>query len=197
LAAAQNSSAGKFRCYQCLAIMDLRLARNHVGVDILKAIRGVHEDLPGMPVGHQMPCGFCGRSGISACAQLYLTTSKAPQARSDCPHFYAFQYKNSLKSTLTMPCTNTPVVCPVLGCAQHTGKLVSAVWKYNMPQHVRTCHPGYSLDGFEDGTVLPDLLRVMDISRDEEKALGIPEQLIPTLRYSEYISTSEYSPGIH
>ncbi len=130
------------------------------------------------------------------CSQLYLTAQagRSPQARSECPYYCAFQYKSSLNSTHTMPCTNTPVLFPVPGCTQSLpGKLLTAIWKYNMPQHICMHHPGYSVNGFEDGTLLPDLLHVMDISREEEKALGIPEGAIPTLKRTDILSAS--APG--
>ncbi|EIW53975.1 uncharacterized protein TRAVEDRAFT_132679 [Trametes versicolor FP-101664 SS1] len=196
MAATQKLSDDKFRCYHCLTVMDRRLARNHVGGHILKAMRHVEEGLAGIPVGSEMPCGFCGRSGISMCSQLYLTAGRSPQPRSDCPHFYAFQYKSSLKSTQTMPCTNTPILCPVPGCTQSTpDKLFTAVWKYNMPQHVRMQHPGYSIDGFEEGTLLPQLLCVMDITHEEEKALGIPEGVIPALKRTDILSQAPSTQG--
>lgn len=141
-----------------------------------------------LQVGMLSPCGFCGRSGISACTELYLTAAKNPQARSDCEYYHDFRYKLSLTSTHTTPCTNTPVLCPVPGCTKKTGKLLSAVWKYNLPDHVRTQHPGYSVDGFQEGTIDIGLLRLIDISYEEETALHIPPNLIPTLKRTDLLA---------
>lgn len=50
LHSARDRANAKFVCYQCLASMPRNKARAHVGGHILKAIRGIHEDLKGTPV---------------------------------------------------------------------------------------------------------------------------------------------------
>ncbi len=126
-----------------------------------------------------MPCGFCGLSNIADCQQLYITKHGHGQAKSNCAHAHEFQYKASLTSTLSTPCTNTPIVCPIKGCAGEVGSNKTAIWKYNMPEHIRVHHPGYSCDGIEDG--LPDdrLLSTIFITDEEESRLGIPKDKIP------------------
>lgn len=60
------------------------------------------------------------------------------------------------------------------------GDYQTAVWKYNMPEHIHESHPGYAASEFEDGAPLPpSLAHAMHISAEEEKLMGIPEQLIP------------------
>lgn len=126
-----------------------------------------------------MPCGFCGRSNITACQQLYISKHGRGQAKSNCSRAHDYQYKTSLVSTITTPCTNTPIICTIPGCAGEVGQNRTAIWKYNMPEHIRTHHPGYSCDGIEDGLRAPDLLRTSSISLLEEQRIGIPANLIP------------------
>ncbi|KAI0763396.1 hypothetical protein BC629DRAFT_1273639, partial [Irpex lacteus] len=167
------------RCYQCGKKLKKGEARNHVGAHILKAMRGVHENLSGKPVGRTMPCGFCGLSNITDCQQLYITKNGRGQAKSSCSRAHDFQYKTSLTSTVSTPCTNTPIVCPIPGCAGEVGSNKTAIWKYNLPEHVRAHHPGYSCDGMDDGLPDHNLLHVAFISKEEESRLGIPNDMIP------------------
>lgn len=127
-----------------------------------------------------MPCGFCGRSGIAGCSEIFMTKGKSPQAESNCQHAHKFQYQPSLKSTSSTPSTNIPILCSIPGCTRTIGSKRTAVWKYNMPEHIRTAHPGYSSNGIEDGVSLPpDLARAMFISPEEEHRIGIPKENIP------------------
>ncbi|KII88930.1 hypothetical protein PLICRDRAFT_29388 [Plicaturopsis crispa FD-325 SS-3] len=171
----------KFRCYQCLTEVDSSKARLHVGKHILNRMRGVEERLPGGPVGHPMPCGFCGRAGIISCSEVYLTKGKHPQAHSNCIHFRKFNYGPSLVSNHSSPCTNVPIACTFPGCQAPVGsKYLTAVWKYNMPEHIRSSHPGHSFDGIESGAPIPnDLARAMLITREEEEWMKIPASNIP------------------
>lgn len=47
---AGNPDVDGLRCYQCGKKLKKGEARNHVGAHILKAMRGVHENLSGKPV---------------------------------------------------------------------------------------------------------------------------------------------------
>ncbi|KAH9946850.1 hypothetical protein B0H21DRAFT_883432 [Amylocystis lapponica] len=62
------------------------------------------------------------------------------------------------------------------GCTSVVGKLLTAVWKYNIQEHVRKFHPG---DLAEGAPLPPTMLRAMFISHDEELRLGIPADKIP------------------
>ncbi|KAI0686301.1 hypothetical protein C8T65DRAFT_591318 [Cerioporus squamosus] len=192
LAAAHEQTNGKFRCLQCLLVMDRRGARNHVGHHLLRSLRHIPETLLGISVGKSMPCGFCGRSGITSCQQLFLTSGKNPQAKSGCLYAHTFQYRPSLVSKLGgMVCTNTPILCSIPGCTRCTGNYLSAIWKYNMEEHLRLEHPGYSWDGFHPGTIVPDLLSAMHITREEEEAMKIPAEAILQLKYGDYMKAHQ------
>ncbi|KIJ60255.1 hypothetical protein HYDPIDRAFT_32370 [Hydnomerulius pinastri MD-312] len=170
----------RFRCYQCGMEMDVNRVRVHVGKHILFFIRGIDEALNGIPVGLPLPCGFCGRSGIQTCAEVYLMKQKAPQARSNCRHQHKFNYAPSLVSNVSTPCTNVPIECLIPGCRAEVGSNITAVWKYNMPEHIWLCHPGYSSDGIEDGVPVPAAMaRAMLITHEEEEMIGIPSDKIP------------------
>ncbi|OBZ66985.1 hypothetical protein A0H81_12994 [Grifola frondosa] len=174
----RTQANAKFRCYQCHKEIDPKKARNHVGGHILRTLRGVSEVLPGGQIG-PMPCGFCGRSGITSCQQIFVTKGKNLQATTNCSHFRAFQYGPSLQSTDSTASTNIPMLCPFAGCTQaFPPNLLTAVWKYNMPEHIRLKHSDYLLDG--TGPPLPDGLKAsIFISHEEGRQLKIPEQKIP------------------
>ncbi|KAH8105867.1 hypothetical protein BXZ70DRAFT_1036584 [Cristinia sonorae] len=177
-----NHEPSKFRCFQCLATMERSKARDHVAGHILKSLRGVKEELPsgGQPVGDSMPCGICGRSGIAACSEVFLTKGKSPQAVSRCQYFHKYHYKPSLESTATGPSTNTPIQCQIPNCTAVTpDRMITAHWKFNMPEHIRRQHPGYSLDGVTGAPVTAAFARSMHITAIEEERLGIPAEKIP------------------
>ncbi|KAI0808974.1 hypothetical protein BC629DRAFT_1672602 [Irpex lacteus] len=178
-AISDSTSSDSFQCYQCLKKMKKNEARNHVGIHILNAMRGVIEELPGEPVGSSMPCGFCGRSGIATCRDIYIAKGKRGQATSGCPHAHDFRYKTSLTSTVSTPSTNTPVLCPFRGCTGVVGQNLTAVWKYNMAEHVKTAHPGFSYNGIERGAHHDEFLQIAHISNEEEMRIGIPANKIP------------------
>ncbi|KAH9841451.1 uncharacterized protein C8Q71DRAFT_853841 [Rhodofomes roseus] len=137
------------------------------GEHILKAMRGVHEELHGLRiVPSEFPCGFCGR----------------PERLSECPYYKLFFYQPSLKSSGTTPCTNVPIVCKIPGCKAEKDGNWSAVWKYNMREHIRVFHPSYSLDNVGLDTLIPlpqATLHDMYISDEEERGLRIPETNVP------------------
>ncbi|TCD63849.1 hypothetical protein EIP91_004891 [Steccherinum ochraceum] len=171
---------GKLRCYQCLQSVPEAKMRDHVAGHILRALRGVSEELKGEPTG-DMPCGFCGRSGIPACARVFLTKGKRPQAVSHCEHARKFRYASALTSTATGPSTNVPIRCTLDNCGGTTvdGRW-PAVWKLNMTAHIRKFHPGSSTDGGLTGAPIDDVIVYdMYITPEEETRLGIPAHLIP------------------
>lgn len=129
-----------------------------------------------------MPCGFCGRSGIAACAELYLTTGKAPQVVSSCAFAHKFYYKSAKKHTSSSACTNVPIRCLLPGCSAFVGKNVTAVWKYNIGEHIQLCHPGHATSDqpqLDSNPLPPAMLEEMFLSRQEELDLGIPAEKIP------------------
>lgn len=140
-----------------------------------------------------MPCGFCGRSGIATCAELYLTTSKkSPQTVSSCEFAHKFHYKPALESTDTGPSTNVGIKCTIPGCAVVIGKKVTAIWKYNMEEHIHERHPDYALDGLTGAPIPADLALAMQIRPEEERRIGIPAHLIPKPLISQpFVNTAE------
>ncbi|KAI0054339.1 hypothetical protein BV25DRAFT_1764193, partial [Artomyces pyxidatus] len=169
-----------FDCYQCRRQMDPKKARSHVGEHILKKLRGVEEPSLKQQIGDMFPCGFCGRSGHPGCADVFLVKGKTMQAETMCPHFQKFQYGPTSHSTESTPSTNIPILCTIPGCTGRIGSKYTAVWKYNMSEHIRQAHPGFSIGGYLDGAPLPDnLVCSMYITDEEETRLKIPAQHIP------------------
>ncbi|KAI0067932.1 hypothetical protein BV25DRAFT_1911795 [Artomyces pyxidatus] len=190
-----GGSAGTFQCYQCHRKMDPKKARSHVGEHILRKLRNVEEVLH-QPVADSFPCGFCGRSGLRGCDEVFLTKGNNPQALSHCPHFEKFQYRRAQQSSDTSPSTNVPILCSIPGCTGTVGQHLTAVWKYNMPEHIRVAHPGHSVGGYEDGAPLPDdLVRNMFIALDEERRIKIPDAKIPFKSIPAPLSASQ-SKGV-
>ncbi|KAH9937098.1 uncharacterized protein B0H18DRAFT_867680 [Fomitopsis serialis] len=192
------ASDAKRRCYQCLAEVDAARMRNHVGEHILKAMRGVQEDLRGQQVvPSELPCGFCGRPERLCTAPTMTkgTSRSTPQARSECPYYRLFFYQPSLKPSPATPCTNVPIICMVPGCKAAKDGNWTAVWKYNMVEHLRQCHPSYGLESTPrlDGLIPlpPAMQHEMHISDEEERALRIPAELIPYKSPLPRIATPE------
>ncbi|GJF00660.1 hypothetical protein PsYK624_169560 [Phanerochaete sordida] len=70
------------------------------------------------------------------------------------------------------------------------GKWCCAFWKYNMPEHIRTCHKGYSADGVEPGASLLDQLLIdMEIKVLEEQLMKIPKDRIPQVQLIAPLAT--------
>ncbi|KAH9921014.1 uncharacterized protein B0H18DRAFT_821162, partial [Fomitopsis serialis] len=177
----------KRRCYQCLVEVEPARMRNHVGEHILKALRGVHEDLQGQHIAlPELPCGFCGRPERLCVAPTMTkgTGGSSPQARSECPYYRLFFYQPSLKTSGTTPCTNVPFVCKIPGCKTEKEGNWTAIWKYNLREHMRVFHPTYSIDNAGLGLdalipLPPAIIRDMYISDEEDKGLRIPDSHIP------------------
>ncbi len=103
---------------------------NHIGAHILHDPRIDR---------NATPCGFCLSSG-DACA-IYVKRGKGAKSgdildmqRTRCPSKYKLSIARTSTSTLTSPCTNVPLRCP------YCPKGSPAVWKYNMPCHLRRAH---------------------------------------------------------
>ncbi|KAH9913947.1 hypothetical protein B0H21DRAFT_805153 [Amylocystis lapponica] len=155
--------------------------RNHIGAHILCKMRGITTETP---VGDSMPCGFCGLSGIPECrVELSFTgTKKAIQIRSECAYACKVAYGWATKGTKAVPCRNVPIICtlcPHPSSRAGTGTL-PAVWRYNMPEHIRIKHSEYASPGNPVGLSLPrPLWDDMEITQKEEAGLGIPSSSIP------------------
>lgn len=136
-------------------------------------------------VGESLPCGFCGLSGKASCSELFLVKGRggSMHVESQCPYAHNYQYKQSKKSTVKTPCTNTPILCEIEGCTRRSGTgspHLSAVWKLDMPEHIRLCHQGYSYDGDVPGARIPTTMWTeMQTTDEEEIQCGIPATHIP------------------
>jgi len=85
-----------------------------------------------------MPC--IGHSHRWPCCTNIRGSSKLT---SNCPEFTGISYASALKGSSTTPCTNVPIACEL--CIQPTNsKIVPAVWRYNLLDHVRLTHPGHT-----------------------------------------------------
>ncbi|KAI0373379.1 hypothetical protein BV20DRAFT_937903 [Pilatotrama ljubarskyi] len=176
LEATDTSQSDCFHCYMCLAEMEVTKAYNHVGAHILRAIRLLITVLA--QVGKTYHCSFCGCSGLQECLQLYLTKSSSPQPWSFCCAAHKFRYADVLTSTILTPCINVPIICLIPGCRSciQNENGTGAIWKHNVPQHIKLEHPGYSVHGLIDGSSTPlpaELVRYMFICNLEEERLGI------------------------
>lgn len=79
------------------------------------------------------------------------------------------------------------IVCSFAGCAAEMTGRIRAIWKYDMPEHIRTAHCGHSpTNDATNGAPLPDkLAALVHITPLEEERLGIPTARIgPTTRIS-------------
>ncbi|KAK7005510.1 hypothetical protein R3P38DRAFT_2391426, partial [Favolaschia claudopus] len=76
---------------------------------------------------------------------------------------YEFKITPASKSSISKPCTNVPVSCPLCPTLQ---------WKYNMTAHLHAAHPKWEL------TANDQMREIVDsrshITLDEERRLGVP-----------------------
>ncbi|KAG1816605.1 hypothetical protein EV424DRAFT_1301526, partial [Suillus variegatus] len=84
--------------------------RSHMGAHILRAARGVPDNLT-TTISGPPPCGFCGRSGVTECAVTFKETGRSVSWEPQCPHQENFQYGSANKGSDNRPCRNVPIVC--------------------------------------------------------------------------------------
>ena len=91
-----------------------------------------------------------------------------------CPKFTGISHGSALKGSNTTPCTNVPVICEL--CIQLTNsKLILAVWRYNLHEHIKTTHPGHT----QLLQLSPRFREFVNISANEKITMGIPKEQIP------------------
>lgn len=159
--------------------------RNHIGQHILRALSNTPEEvalkepvrfvklhfyftlMTIYKVGNTLPCGFCGRSGRPECAITITVPAKAATTwDTKCAYQHQFRYTSADVGSKNQPCRNLPLKCelchPVLPPApgKTTRKTpivpVSAVWRYNMHEHILQEHEEYVVPGQRDaGLALP------------------------------------------
>ncbi|KAG1743139.1 hypothetical protein EDB19DRAFT_1633376 [Suillus lakei] len=163
--------------------------RNHMGQHILRALSNTPEEvILKEPVSDTLPCGFCGRSGQPECAITITMPAKAATTwDTKCMYQHQFHYTSTKTGSKNMPCCNLPLKCelchPILPPApgKTTRKTavipVSAVWCYNMHEHIFQEHEEYMVPGQRDiGVPLPiSVWREMKLTDLEQTALHIPK----------------------
>ncbi|KAK0451744.1 hypothetical protein EV421DRAFT_1060672 [Armillaria borealis] len=102
------------------------------------------------------PCGLCLRP--SPVCSFYLKRSsgtvsdmRVDQKRSVCINKVSFRYKVAATSPSTSLCSNIPVICP------ECPPKAPAVWKYNMPSHMKRKHPHVPQNALREEWVVSDL----------------------------------------
>ncbi|KAK7015827.1 hypothetical protein R3P38DRAFT_2543278 [Favolaschia claudopus] len=159
--------------------------RAHIGAHILRRLRGSPEPSikkkarSGEEVGDTMPCGYCGRSGHPECQVKMKPESKKHEIDTKCHHKTNFQYKTADEARTKAGCRNVPIICGLCPTAQRKNDFVPAVWRYNMPEHLRTHHSEYASPQQPEGIPLPHhIWESIQISREEELAMGVKESLV-------------------
>jgi len=135
-----------------------------------------------------LPCGFCGRRG---CAITLVKTSSAFKPQSSCTFFHAFQLGTAQKYSKTSPCTNVPIIC-TLCPQQDKAKTFTAIWKYNMMEHIKSHHPTFASPGV---TLPQELFQKLVISNEEQSQMKIPQAFISNLMLQTPDGTTVSAPG--
>lgn len=90
------------------------------------------------------PCGFCGGSG-DLCV-VYLGKGKGKKGaisvdivKSRCKNgnLVKFSIGPGVKSTVSSPSTNRPIICPLCAASNSSSP---AIWKYNLRAHIEEVH---------------------------------------------------------
>jgi len=121
--------------------------------------------------------GFCGRESAEGRCAVTLTTGRTAHATSACALAVEYKYGQALKGSDATPCTNVPLICKLCPLPlKITGSTpITAVWRYNILQHIAMHHPGHDLR-----TIPSDFLQSIQISPEEQQKIGIPqEQVLP------------------
>ncbi|KAJ7236459.1 hypothetical protein C8J57DRAFT_1247700 [Mycena rebaudengoi] len=92
-------------------------------------------------------CGFCLSTGGTCSIRLLKRKGREGGQRIDleqsrCPNAANLGLGNAAKFSANRPCTNIPVHCPLLNCAD-------VVWTYNLESHIRRIHPSANLEAYE------------------------------------------------
>ncbi|KAJ7872497.1 hypothetical protein B0H14DRAFT_2721869 [Mycena olivaceomarginata] len=157
--------------------------RAHMGMHILRKLRGVEEKLI-KPVGDSLPCGFCGESRHTTCNTYLQVKTKAATVETNCHLNMPMQYTFAQRGSQATPCWNVPIICGLCLSTLTAGKesrVQPAQWRYNMEEHLAQAHPEYaSPRNLEGDKRLPHAVWIsMKTSTEEERALGIPVDKIP------------------
>ncbi|KAK6981400.1 hypothetical protein R3P38DRAFT_2578449 [Favolaschia claudopus] len=161
-------------CLYCLEVP--KNWRAHIGAHILRRMRGLRL----IEVADTMPCGYCGRSGRPECHISMKQDSKKNEINCKCTYKVNFQFKTADEGRTPGSCRNVPILCGLCPPSARKTDWVPAVWRYNMPEHLRTQHSEYASPQQPEGIPLPyNIWESMKISREEELGMGIKGDLIP------------------
>lgn len=172
-------------CCLCDEKIILNKMRNHVGTHILHSLRNTNDQKPcsKQAVGED-PCGFCGLEGCLT--QLQEKKKGSLSVASNCPyHYVAMNYKAAAKFSKAIPCTNVPVHCPL--CPTSVSGQPQTIWKYNAMYHLIHEHS----IGDTSPPIPGQLLVQIFITKEEERALGIQEQVTTSWRRQNNIPDSD------
>jgi hypothetical protein len=103
------------------------------------------------------------------CNTRLVTTGGKRQVESNCPLRCPFKYGAAQKSTKNSPCTNIPINC------RHCSE---TVWKYNAVGHIAFRHK----DLLDSASLDPRLILEIQLGKDEEVTMGIPNDLVTRYR---------------
>lgn len=95
-------------------------------------------------VSTESPCGFCGRLQTAGTCKISLSKKGKTYHHTctGCTRSHAFSYGQAARYTKATPSSNVPVECEL--CDKLPGsRCHPAIWRYNMPRHIRTTHPGH------------------------------------------------------
>lgn len=95
-------------------------------------------------VSTESPCGFCGRLQTTGTCKISLSKKGKTYHHecTGCTRSHAFSYGQAARYTKSTPSSNVPVECEL--CDKLAGsRCHPAIWKYNLPRHIRTAHPGH------------------------------------------------------
>lgn len=171
-------------CCLCDEQIVLSKMHNHVGTHILHSLCSISDPKPcsKQAIGEN-PCGFCGLKGCLT--QLQERKRGDPSVASNCPYHYAtMNYKAAAKFSKALPCTNVPVHCPL--CPTSVSGQPQTIWKYNAMYHLIHEH------SIGDTSPIPGQFLVqIFITKEEERALGIQEQITTKWRRQNNIPDSD------
>ncbi|THH30272.1 hypothetical protein EUX98_g3939 [Antrodiella citrinella] len=176
----------EIQCQLCEVNTPLSRMRNHVGIHILHALRGIEDD--GIVIGVD-PCGFCGLEG---CVVQMIDSDDGNTHRilSNCEYHYTqMKYGPASRFSNATPCTNVPIHC--LSCERTASGLPRTIWKYNALYHITLDHSHWLDESGRLGSIDPQLLLAMFISTQEEVSMGVARETTNAYRDAHGLQGSD------
>ncbi|KAL1726283.1 hypothetical protein EV714DRAFT_276749 [Schizophyllum commune] len=160
-------------CDEKCAISEMR---RHVGEHLMCSLHDV--DDPRLRNSPQAvfidPCGWCGLEGCAT--QIITRKGKADAIVSTCDyHYEQMRYRHAKNFSLTSPCTNVPLHCPL--CPPSLARQNRTIWKYNALFHFATEHIIRADDGRAEFSKIPaDFLVATFITKQEATLMGVTSE---------------------